>query len=68
MVGIAAVLRDVTRRFEEMKNLREQVRSLRLRLDGQGACRSRNAETVSIEAHHGRADTSVVDKERSTAP
>jgi PAS domain S-box-containing protein len=68
MVGIAAVLRDVTRRFEEMKNLREQVRSLQLRLDGQGACRSRNPETVGIEAHHGRADTSVVDKERLTTP
>lgn len=32
MVGIAAVLRDVTKRFEETKSLRREVRSLKTRL------------------------------------
>jgi PAS domain S-box-containing protein len=33
MVGIAAVLRDVTKRYEEMKGLQQQLRSLRARAD-----------------------------------
>src|ERR1019366_7215805 len=33
MVGIAAVLRDVTKRYEEMKGLQQQLRSLRARVD-----------------------------------
>jgi PAS domain S-box-containing protein len=32
ILGIAAVLRDVTKRFDEMRNLRQQVRSLQVRL------------------------------------
>ena len=31
MVGIAAVLRDVTKRYEEMKDLQRQIRSLQAR-------------------------------------
>ena len=31
MVGIAAVVRDVTRRFEEMKQLRKEISALRMK-------------------------------------
>lgn len=34
MVGIAAILRDVTKRFEETKSLRRQLLSLQARLGG----------------------------------
>lgn len=37
MAGIAAVLRDVTARFEETKSLRRQIRALQARVDGKGA-------------------------------
>jgi PAS domain S-box-containing protein len=53
MIGIAAVLRDVTKRFNEMKDLREQVRSLQRRLEEAHACHSGNVETGSAEVHHG---------------
>jgi PAS domain S-box-containing protein len=33
MIGIGAVLRDVTKRYEEMKGLQQQIRSLQARAD-----------------------------------
>ena len=47
IIGIAAIMRDVTKRFEEMKALRQRAPWLKRKSEGHRHCEKRSVEASS---------------------